>query len=238
MNKIRKIVYVKLTPERNEIVYTGITFAEFFKYLRQPIENLMTIMGDTFVFGLKYERIFELFEGQELVKELTEADVYNLGNFCFVDYVSPGRTEELTEGQMAELLYLGNMFKPLESPFFEVLQNRFAYVSHDDGWYCKLFCRNIEEFVSVLCGKIIANVDSALCKTMDSIGKELLLLATEGILIDLDELSCKKGNIDGEVYVIGEIFDIDATLNNLRETKENASRVCILHGDGNGWNIT
>jgi hypothetical protein len=40
MKKLRKRIYIKINPDNNEIIYSGIEFAEFIKYLEQPIENI------------------------------------------------------------------------------------------------------------------------------------------------------------------------------------------------------
>jgi hypothetical protein len=140
MKKSRMQIYVNAALEENKAIYTGITFAEFIKYLPSPIENLMLLMGGSSVLFVETEseRGLELFEGRELVDKLTRENLYSLGNFCFTDYAHLGGTKYLSEEQIAELLYLSHMFKPLKLPFFEPLQNRFAYLAHDDGWYCKL----------------------------------------------------------------------------------------------------
>lgn len=239
MNKRHTKIYVKVTPEKNEIVYSGINFSEFIKGLHQPIENILTITGGSnfILIDTKSERGLELFEGEKQVQKLTEKDISNRGNFCFVDFSSEGKTKELAEEQIAELLYFGHMFKPLCSPFFEILHNRFAYLSHDDGWYCKLFCKNLEDFAPILCGKIVASIDRTLYPPTDNIGKELLLLATAGILIDLDELSHEKEKICLNIYIIGECQSIDTIFNGLEETKKNAPKIYSLRGTKNDWGI-
>ena len=60
----------------------------------------------------------------------------------------------------------------------------------------------------------------------DSIKEKTLQLATEGILIDLDETSQKTGTVT--LYSIGEHLDIDGILNNWQQMKRNASKVSQL----------
>lgn len=240
MNKPRTKIYVKITPERNEIVYSGIEFAEFIKYLPQPIENLMIITGGSNVVLLdtKFERGLEQFEGHELVEALARENVHNFGNFCFVDYISSGKASDLNEEQIAELLYLGHMFKPLDSPFFEPLQNRFVYLAHDDGWYCKLYCREISDFLSVLCGKLTSNMKKVVPSIPDMISEQLIRLATSGILIDLDETSQSKEGTDIGIYTIGECLDMDCFLNDFQKLKDNASKISNLQCNEKGWTIS
>lgn len=227
MKKPRMQIYVKATPEENQVIYTGIEFAEFIKYLPDPIENLMVLMGGSNVlsFETESERGLELFERRELVDKLATMNVHNLGNFCFTDYAIPGNTRYLSEEQIAELLYLGHMFKPLKLPFFEPLQNRFAYLAHDDGWYCKLYCREISDFMPVLFGKIAANAGMPISACSENICKQLLHLATAGILIDLEETAYEKGIANVKIYTVGEYSDMDNVLNNFEQIKVGASQI-------------
>ena len=185
----------------------------------------------------KFERGLELFEGSEYVKKLTMEDVYSLGDFGFVDYAFPHNTSELSEEEIAELLYLGHMFKPLRSPFFEVLQNRFAYLSHDDGWYCKIFCRHPCNFFAVLFKKIFANSEM-ICEPPDKIMEQALQLATKGLLIDLEDTFHKDGIVEAEMYTVGDYSDMDSILNNFQQIKSGVSKNHILSCGKTEWAIS
>lgn len=239
MKKTRTKIYVKVSPESNEVVFSGIEFAEFVEYLPQPIENLMLITGGSSIILVEtnLERGLELFEGLALIKKLIKQDIHSLGNFCFVDYASTGSTSDLSEEQIAELLYMGHMFKPLQLPFFEQLQNRFAYLAHDDGWYCKLYYQDVNDFLSVLCGKVKGDMRLLLPDNPDAIYEELLGLATSGILIDLDEISTKKGNIEVKIYTVGGYTNMDDIWNNLQQIKNNASQINSLRCNTEEWTI-
>jgi len=223
IRKERTKIYVKVTPERSEIICSGITFAEFIKHLPTPIENLLLIKCD--YWGNQQKHGFEVLEGQENVEKLIVEDISH-GDFCFVDYTSPQAVNELHKKQIAELLYLGHVFEPLDTPFFEALHNNFIYLSHDDGWYCKLYCKNISDFATVLCNKIAAIIPTETGGLVsDSVKEKILQLATNGILIDLDEI-LQDGMIT--LYSIGEHSDIDGMLNNWQQMKSSASKVSQL----------
>jgi len=228
---MRTKVYVKINSEENYVLFSGIEFAEFIRYLPQPMENLMLIMGGSSLIMAEtnLERGLELFEGPDLIGKLSKRDLYNLGNFCFVDYGYVGKTSDLSEEQIAELLYLGHMFQPLKSPFFEPLQNRFAYLAHDDGWGCKLYCRNLNDFIPVLLGKIMARAQVSVSTYPELINNNLLQLATTGLLIDLEEAICvKEKSVEIKLYTIGDYSNIDHILNNFEKIKANASHVNFL----------
>ena len=240
MNITWRKIYVKAFPENNELIYTGIEFAEFMRFLTQPIENIMIITGGCVCIGIdtRFERKLELFEGPALVEKLTQENVHSFGNFCFVDYVSPDKTSQISEQQIAELLYMGFMFQPLHSPFFEPLQNRFAYLAHDDGWFCRLYCRSLCDFMTVLCKKIISPKPvQNIAEPTEQIKESMLELATDGLLIDLGELSCKSHSAEVKLYTVGEYSDMDEILNYFQNIKDSASRTYTLSCNKNGWHI-
>lgn len=239
MKKERTKIYIKANPEERYITCSGIEFFEFIKYLPRPINNLMVLMGGNNVISLETicDRGLELFEGQDFVESLTKKNIHALGDFCFVDYASRGATTALGEEQIAELLYLGHMYKPLYSPFFEPLQNRFAYLSHDDGWYCKLYCRELEEFAPILFGKIAVSAKIPFHDNSDIINKRLLQLATNGVLIDLDEISHEEKRSDIKIFSVGEYLDMDKVLNNFQKLKKSAAKVNVLSHADEKWRL-
>jgi len=189
----------------------------------------MVVSGGSGVLSLdsRFERGFELFEGIGQIKKLSERNLYALGNFCFVDYNTQCKITDLSENQLAELLYLGHMFKPLVSPFFEQLQNRFVYLAHDDGYYCKLYCRELNDFIPVLVRKIADFRKPPLPEVESSLGFQLLKQAANGVLIDLDESFRTETYTDVKLYSIGDYSDtgFDYIFNDLHSVKNNAKQI-------------
>ena len=227
MDKIRKKVYVRIIPESNEITFSGIEFTEFIRYIPYPLNNLLLLKGDGF--GNRRVYNFELFEGQECVLSLSKEHVHDYGDFSFVDYSTSNAVNELSKEQVAELLYLGHMHSPLKSPFLEVLKNKFVYLAHDDGWYCKLYCQNINDFITVLLRKIASNFPvKNICEISDCVTERILIQARDGLLIDLDEVVSDNGSATLMLYSIGEFVDMDAIFNDVGRIKCNAARVTRL----------
>ena len=234
MNQKRTRIYVKANIEKNEIQYSGISFSEFVQYLTCPLENLVQLKGeycgDSCICG------FEVAEGTVSINKLSSECIYYWGEFCFVDCFDPLSILELSQQQIAELLYLAHAGQPLTSPFFECLHNRFVYLSHDDGWYGKLYCRNVNDFISVLSQKIASQLKNP--PTIPNIiGTQLLQLAHSGIIIDLDDMciTCDEANL--KIYTIGVDTDIDTILNNFEMLKSCAVCVYVLHSADGTWSL-
>lgn len=224
------LFYLNTTPKEHELIYTRISFAQFIRYLAEPMENLMLINGgcDVISWENENERGLELFKGRTSIESLSLKNIYAMGNFCFVDYASDSAPQQLSEEQIAELLYMGHMFKPLHSPFFDQLQNRFAYLSHDDGFFCKIYYRDIEDIFCVLSGKIKSGLSEKPENDMPDLPPELLReifrMSEEGVLIDFSEAERAEGSISVKLYTVGKISDMDIVLNTCAHLKETACK--------------
>jgi hypothetical protein len=237
MRKARTKIYINANYTKQEFIYTGIEFHEFEKYLKTPMENVLLLKAN--YLGNCFQKNFDLVEGSDFVRELTKEDVHNFGDFCFVDYTQPNCINQLKDEQIAELLYMAHMCNPLGSPFFETLGNRFAYLAHDDGWFCKLYCRCAEEFGDVLVGKIKDRISGKLRRKLREIDatvqKDLLRIAEGGILIDLDDTHTSEHQIIVEVYTIGEYTDMDVVYNQCQKLKDCATNHHYLKYNKNQW---
>lgn len=182
MNKPRTKLYMKVNSGTNEIIYTGIEFAEFQQYLLRPIENMILLKGN--YGGNRQNHNFDL--------------------------------------------YITHMWSPLQSLFFGELKNRFVYLAHDDGWFCKLYCHDFNEFMHIFFSKITANLAMPETKKPIAVEEELLQLAISGILVDLEESDCKKSNGTIAIYTVGEYSNMDDIINDFENIKAGASQVAYL----------
>ena len=207
-------IYIKSSAEKHETVFSGVTFIDFIESNPIPIENILLLKGH--YWGEKSWNKFELLEGRDQIARLKREDIYNYGDFCFVDYVDAPSIDQLSEEHIAELLYLAHMFKPLRSPFFKVLQNKFAYLAHDDGWYSKLYCRDSEVSISILLNKLRKLAETALGDGApllpDHLVREIYKLAEAGLFIEVDVSASKSRDIIIRLYEVGEYENMDDLL--------------------------
>ena len=228
MKKGRSLLYINSDYRNCDFIFSGINFNEFLRFTDKKIDNLILLHNGLSpeTEGNNFERCFELYEGQEHISELAKNDIYDLGDFCFIDYESIGYPKKLSEEQIAELLYLGHRFMPLKSPFFRELNNKFAYLSHDDGFFCRLFCRERDEFTRIAVKKIIDTVKERLNTVIAFQDHGLIADFSEnGLLIDFDELYANGKNTILNLYSIGKYTDMNDVINNKDKLKLNAKAV-------------
>ena len=155
----KDILYLKSNIKNCEYLYSGISFNDFIKSLNNKFENIVLLKAD--YIGNSFRRNFEIIEGIENIIKLAKEDIY--GDFSFVDCSKNDSIEKLEDMEIAELLFLEHMKYPLNSPFFDALGNRFVYLSHDNDFYCKLYCKTENDILNMLSYKIQNKLTKLIC---------------------------------------------------------------------------
>lgn len=143
--------------------------------------------------------------------------------------------------EIAELLYLGHMFKPVKSPFFERIGNRYAYLAYDDGWFCRLYLRYYYDFQEILANKIIHTVSKSKRRKIyplsEELQKQLLSLAVNGLLIDFSDVLIGDKFIEIPIYTIGKFLDMDEMYNDLKRHIGRSKYSARLVHKNKNWKI-
>jgi len=220
-------IYAKLSEDGKEAVFSKITLVDFVECFSSSIDNILLLKSD--YVGRKHFRNFELLEGKEDITNFALEGTYSCGDFCFVDYASPSSLNKLTEEQIAELLYLAHLQKPLKSSFFEVLQNKFVYLAHDNGWYCKLYCQESQYAISLLFSKMQKSLQKIHRDEMivlsDDVIETISKLAKKGLIIEIDSVTintknnCKDKCAIIKLYDVGDYDDMDTLYSDLNDSK-------------------
>lgn len=214
----------------------------FVKSLEKPLSNLLILAGDYFGWDFDYTTRSHLVL-HENFNDILNEKVYGYGDFCWVDFENVESLGLLEPIEVAELLYLGHLFKPVKSAFFDKLQNRFAYLAHDDGWFNKFYCRDIKEFSHSL-GSIVSQKaskevgENELPLIQLEITDHLLELSEQGLLIDIDGIiKDGEGYLEIPFHVVGKDIDSDTLYNNLKMyLSKAASRAYVVFSEGK-WSI-
>lgn len=241
MRRLRDVFYINANLEEQYFIYYGMEFHEFIQYCPVNLENLLITDGQYIANGFNVHWFFETAVGKEGILELAREDIYGLGNFHWIDYNNEEDLNQCTPEEKAEVLYLSHFGKPLNSPFFDRIKNQFVYLAHDDGWYCKLYCRDILVFKEILANKIIGTVSTnkrrKIYPMAEEIKNQLFELTKEGLLIDFSNIYRDSRSIGLRFYVIGHYEDMDEMYNNLERNKRKAKLSRFLEHKNKQWKI-
>lgn len=186
---MRDYIYIWNDPVNQFIVASGIEFNDIAQHL--AIQSGIILLNPSYFLPdyVKRDRKTSLsYILNEDINKLYEENVYSWGNFCWVDYTDD--LLEITDQEIAELLYIEHMGKPMNRIVLPSLRNRFLYLSHDDGWYLKLYYTSWDD---------IAALTTALCPLLN--------------LIDLQSDGTAFWVSNGMIEKEERTFDIDAVLN-------------------------
>jgi hypothetical protein len=240
MRRIRDVFYINANFKENYFLYYGMEFKEFIKCSPIELENILLTDGiSTNSFNRSW--ILETANGKEDILELSKEDIYGLGNFHWIDYNNEVDLNNCTPEEKAEVLYLSHFGKPLKTPFFNRINNNFAYLAHDDGWYCKLYCKDMLSFKDIIANKIIdsfsTNKRRKIYPINEDIKDELFELTKKGLLIDFSNIYRDSQCISLNYYTIGHYEDMDEMYNNLERNKSKADIKGTIQHKNKKWKI-
>lgn len=240
LRRLRDVFYINAFPENNEVLYYGMEFSEFVKYVPNELNQILLLKPE-YGFGEFSSNTYLDMVDNEGMDRLLKEDIYSFGDFCWVDYNETECVERLEPTETAELLYLAHMFKPVNSPFFDKLQNRYAYLAHDDGWFCRLYCSQYSDIKEIISNKIIGMVSTSKRRKIypisEDIKTKLLDLAENGLLIDFSSIIKESNYIKINIYCIGEFSDMDRMYNNLQHNIYNAKYSASLVHKNKEWKL-
>jgi hypothetical protein len=221
-NVVKDIIYVHQNADQQFVVSYGIHFNEFVMNAHHPLQNLLLIKHQYEHGGFNIHTHMEYVEQGDM-KKLMNDHVQTYGDFCWIDFEEEVGVDELNGQEIAELLYMGHIKQPLNLPFYSKLNNRFAYLTHDDGWFNKVFYRDFEDFYHLLGETITSKMKTSKAgkglfgmkkeKDFPAIGKDVIRSLRdklkEGVVISLEKAILARGKIEIPFWVMGDYFDMD-----------------------------
>lgn len=237
--KSRDVIYMIYNENEQSVTSAGIEFSEFINCLPVEPKHILLLasgyLGGDFHPGLRLD-----FVRNEHLNELYKENVYSYGDFCWVDFDEISSLDQLEPHEKAELLYLGHYKQPLGNLFFEKLNNRFVYLAHDDGWFNKIFYKDINQSIYMLrhlIPKKLKSFRKHVPPLSIDIGEQLMLFARDGILIELSRIIKSRNSVEIPITIIGKNIDFDDVYNNMERHKAEAkSEYGLVYGK-NEWMI-
>lgn len=238
MRKLRDVVYINTDTEKGLVKFYGIQFKDFIRCTPNPIDNALLLKHE--YWSEKYHMPSRfMYTTEENISDLIQEDIYNYGDFCWVDFDEEKSLDLMKPQEVAELLYLGHKYIPLESAFFPSLNNQYAYCAHDDGWICLLYCRDIKDFSHVITNYIIRSLSTLkrrkIYQFSDDLRLKLLEISRNGLLIDFDQLIKGYRTIELPIYQIGKYDGMDDMYNDIKMHRNSSKNKAWLVQKNKEW---
>jgi len=199
--------YIKIDRQNGFVFASGISFNEFYNGIELKPPNLLLLEGYTLE-SILNKNLFLEHISSEKIEEFSKSNVYDLGNFCCMDFPEPIALSNVSNDELAEMLYFAHKGEPLKSFHINGLQNRFAYISHDDNWWAKVYMKNVEDYKAILNYKICKEIKGrkrTISPVQSEIMNQLFKMFEDGAVLDFEN-STPWGV---RVYPVGNIEMID-----------------------------
>lgn len=231
--------YLRVDSAKNEVFTYGATFLEFYTFIPLKPQNLLLMKANFWGGKWNMNTRFEYVENAGM-KDLLEDNVYNYGDFCWVDFNRKEELDAITPAELSELLYVSHKFEPLNSPFYERLNNTYTYLAHDDDYWTKIFLKDTNDYKKVLEGKIL-KVLKGRKRGIEPIPADILDFifdsAKEGILLNFSNAWFSRGSSGLRIYRIGKQSNYDE-IHEMFERKQNClSNHIVLDYTRKQWKI-
>lgn len=241
MRRMRDVFYLNAYPENNEIVNYGMELREFLKCTPMKLNHMLLLDAEYYGPYVSAKTKLEVVD-KENMHEFLKEDIYSYGNFAWVDFNQKENIEKLTPTEVAELLYIGHTSRPVHSPFFEKIDNRYVYLAHDDGYFCRLYCKYYNELEEIIANKIILTIPVSKRRKIypvpEDVKKKLLTLAVDGLLIDFNGIQQNERSIWIPIYTIGKLLNMSEMYNNLQKYLHRSNYKAHLVHSNKTWQIS
>ena len=227
--KSNDFYYVSIDIQKSEVFSCGGKFSEFINFISIKPDNILLMKGN-FYEGHWNNKIGLDYADKDNINDLISDDVYNYGDFVWVDYEDKDAIDNIPPMELAELLYISHMKIPFNTPFLKSLNNNYIYLAHDDNYWTKIYMKNIYDYKKVIEGKILKELKGRK-KEISPIPEHIMNLifdgACEGILIDFESTYYISGSTGVNIYKMGKYRDYDQ-IHDVLERKKDCRNLITL----------
>ena len=208
---MRELLFIRETPTTEGCLLTvcGLELSEFVRFVERPLYllALRSLFCDAITFNeINFDGIRDNLEDQRFndLEKLLSSPQHLNGDFWWIDYRNEHRLLAIGDEELAELCFLAHLGRPLKSPFFRSLENRFVYIGHDNGYHTSIFVRDRLDGLQML-WKAIKDKAHA-CGFLVKSGGNVLDRLQEGLVFDFSAIS----EVGLPVWIHDEDFSFDA----------------------------
>lgn len=232
-NHLHNFVYIVVNSRDRYVLSSGYDFADFTYCLQEPLNNLLLLKHQYQNPAFHYVTQMDYIP-KESVNDLLQSETYKTGHFCWVDFEDIFNLDTLEGQELAELLFLGHTKRHLTPPFYQELNNQFAYLTEQDGVLNRTYYKNWNDFYTILGGvlvKKLAEVRSerswlpfqkkkSYPRVPATILHQLSTVLTEGVVFSFSMAKIERSTAEIPFWVVGDFYDIDDMVETFQQEVE------------------
>lgn len=149
--------YIKIDEVNNYVLTSGMEFKDFMNGIKIKPNNILILEG--YPYNSVYSnKLFMEYITKEHMESFVEEDVYSYGDFCWIDFEKEDNLKNVTDQELAELLFVSHKHIPLSKIDFDSLNNKYIYLSHDDDYWVKIYMLDVKEYKKVIEHKVLVEL--------------------------------------------------------------------------------
>ncbi len=214
-----KFAYIRIDTEKQSVETSGISFADFYHGIEDKPNYILVLKGYTS--NSLYHRDLRLeYIAKEKIEPYLQSDLYEQGDFCWVDFKQEEHLDQLSNQELSELLFAAHKFEPFCQASFPSIHNKYIYCAHDDEYYTRVYMdvRNYMDVIEYVASRHLKQ--NGKISLPRDIKEQLFRLCKSGIIFDFEQ------NPDQiKFYTVSEKLQADDAW----------GKLSALRKQGNGW---
>ena len=238
----RDFIYLHKQEAEHFVASCGIDFFSFMQSLKESPQNVLLL--DHPFMDVEYDMHTQFnYITFPSYKKYYKENGKEYGHISWIDFEDIEGVEELAPWEIAEILYVRHTFNHLRSPFYQKLDNRFVYLTLEDGFYNKIYYRNWNDFYQVISKLIPENVEMTkpdrlwlggkkkLENTIIPLNiiKQLSKVFNEGAIISFQKSTQNRQMIEIPIWTVGDYRHEDEIRDELRSIYQQRQTVNLVY---------
>jgi len=221
----KSFTYIKISRQEGFAETSGIPWVDFYNGIPHKPENLLILAGwccQSYNRVLRHGTLGLEYICNGKTEPFSPPELYGAGDLSWVDFADEADLDAVTEQELAELLYFQHKVMPLHGFSIPSLRNRYAYYSHDDDWFSRVYMERLEDILSVAEYQIRKGLKGrkrTIAPLPENFRAQLLAMFEEGAVIDFKDAGVSSVTIYpvGDRREFGGMDDIHWKLDEQRE---------------------
>ncbi len=238
----RDFIYLHKQEAEHFVASFGMDFFSFMQSLKEPPQNVLLL--DHPFMDVEYDMHTQFnYVSFPFYKKYYKENGKEYGHISWIDFDDIEGLEELAPWEIAEILYIRHTFNHLRSPFYQKLNNRFVYLTLEDGFYNKIYYRYWNDFYHLIAKLIPEHVEMNRPERLwlggkkrpenpiipVDILKQLSPLLNEGVLISFHKSVQTRQSIEIPIWAVGDYRHEDELRDDLKVIYQKRQTVNLVY---------
>lgn len=178
-------IFIKIDHEKSKVISSGIGYQDFILGVGD-IDNCLILGGNVIEPKFSYDLFLEYMSSEQLLSSAPNS----IQDLCFIDFAADQNLSDVSDVELSKILFMKHMKRPLNRFSIPSLDNKYAYLCHEDGVWNSVYMNELAKYRQVIGGKLksVLQKHSNYPNVAEDIAEHLYTIAESGMLISFELL--------------------------------------------------